>query len=270
VCDPQLGVSTYWYCVSGVFQERTAEEVSHSFPGVVISDDELLDTAAEMEVSYRSLLHRRVLNFWFNAAGVGSTGAAQAFYLPLQEPPALPRLVNRSNYFYFPTYQGILSMCFAGWRGSTRHTALMRLNVGVGTAATAPYGRAYVRRTCRDSEVTPYFFSQGSYSAYTYNANQFVGLDLGADMAQAGNLMERPLSVDVPYMSYLMLQTTGTGATQTNPGCALVVDIVASLAPSSVVVEDYSSVGDDYQLYGWTGMPTLVQASPPTSLWGPW
>jgi hypothetical protein len=270
VCDPTLGVSAYWYCASGVFQERTAEEVSHAFPGVVIPDDELLDTAAEMEVSYRSLLHRRVLNFWFNTSVIIATGPAQAFFLPLQDPPVLPRLTPRSGYNYFPTFQGVLSMCFAGWRGSMRHTALMRFNVGAATASVVPYGRAYIRRTNRDEEATPSIFNQSTYSPYTYNNNYYVGVDMGADMAQAGNLMERPLSVDVPYISYLMLQPVGVPVTQTNPGCALVVDMVASQVPSAMVVEDYASVGDDYQLYGWTGMPTLVQSTPPTALWGPW
>jgi hypothetical protein len=270
VCDPTLAVSTYWYCASGVFQERVAEEVSCAFPGVVIPDDELLDTAAEMEVSYRSLLHRRVLNFWFNVSTIITTGGAQAFFVPLQDPPVLPRLTPRAGYNYFPTYQGILSMCFAGWRGSTRHTALMRFNVGAATASVVPYGRAFIRRTNRDEEATPSIFTQTTYSPYTYNANYYVGVDMGADMAQAGNLMSQPLSVDVPYISYQMLQTVGTPVTQTNPGCALVVDMVATQVPAAMVVEDYASVGDDYQLYGWTGMPTLVQATPPTSPWAPW
>jgi hypothetical protein len=265
VCEPNLDVARSYYAVAGVFPEGLARYTSHRFTGVIVSDKLVADSGGgEMSSSFRPLVHRKQLA-WYRTNSSVTTVTVGTVTAALPDP-----LVWTSGSGVSPlyiTFQSILVSCYAAWRGSIRFT------VQAGGLAQETYDSTNtlaVFRRPRDNQFGGLSIGNQVNGSTYLAGQQYCMLEDGAEMSFGRGSSAAPcVSVDVPYASTLPVNPTGTINNGTTEGA--VAWFSGFLGEyGTVTFKVYQALGDDFQMFGWTGVPALTRQSPSYSSWIGW
>jgi len=261
VADPSLVLGRNFYAVSGerksdsVFGGPDMTRVRHKFAGPSWSA-ELLAAAGggEAQGSFRPLLKRPTFSETFVSTNVAGAANNTAYTAPLHSIVKYPLNTATSGVNFMVTPASILAACFSLFRGTERHTACF--HTGIGGTGVATSVQMVVGRQNQ--------YGNGIYDNATHFVqNAPVGdllrplpLDGGADMMTiAGGNIFGPITVDVPYndvnWTWVVPVRTGTRVS----GRATLINYDGAALGLSLF--NLYAIGEDFQFYGWTGLPAL-------------
>jgi len=268
VMNPSLDVARQWYAISGVFAADAVQNVSHRFKGLIVPDEMLLACGGgEQLITFRTQLHRRMINAYLNPSPSAFTYAFGCYRVPLCDPPIFPAFnatgTIGDNQVFFTSLFSIMAACFVAWRGSIRHTVEFSPQTAAGTLWNSSIT---ITRANRDG---PYTAQQLSSSSTTANAFVYEQMDKGGErVLLKGGAQADSISVDVPYASQNYIAQCAKRSAATF-GANLQITGYAG-ANTSLAIRQYVAAGDDIQFYGWIGLPTLTNQPQGTYGWGLW
>jgi len=233
--------------------------VEHAFQGFAVPDEVLFACGGgEPHATFRTELHRRSWNYTYNGITVATAATGSTYVVSLPDPPMYPAHLVAGHDTYFTHLAGVLQACFSGWRGSVRHTVVAIDASASPVAADWVGGRLSVWRRSRDAPYLAPLYDQ--FAGLNAHSLQWELLDGGSDLTVSHGVDPKPVSVDVPYASQRHVAQPGTRAVPTSGAVAVIQGFTAPA--NNLLVAVYSSCGDDYQLFGWVGMPQLNPQTP--------
>jgi hypothetical protein len=164
---------------------------------------------------------------------------------------------------------GWISSAFAFWAGSTRHTLIVVEGPLAGNAFGNSAGPHAIQRELR-SNIGP--TSQNRYVwappiTTIYGAESMVYNDFvsGADVLQTGfSNTPAPLSAEIPFVCDSYALPINNAA---NVGTVGASALITTSFVQALTVVDYQSVGDDFQLIEWIGVPVITNQPLSATQW---
>lgn len=265
---------------TGVFGGGSTTVASHKFCGMVYPDKTTVASGGgEIYSSYRPLLHRLVPTMWANPVTAATSGgtAAQSFWLNTFRPAAWPQVTGtgvEDDERMLVTHLTILLACFAGDRGIVRHmvwpVGASSSNVKWEDTAFLALERAIpgLSGTTSVGNVGAYYFSAGNANLSTW-VNQQGDTNYELSIGQGAGVPPGPATIDVPYVGPNWVHIRTKFNATTADARATIYGWLGS--SSALQVIDFIGAGDDFQCYGWTGVPELTsQVGWNMAQTGPW
>jgi len=229
-----------------------------------ISDDVYSDCGGgEIECSFRPLIHRKELAYVVMPAAPVTAHPGQVFIGVLVDPGVWPNKnrgydsIGVSRQLSNVTFLNILMSCFAGWRGSIRETVQI---VASSMPTTWDTGSLVIYRQPRPAVYGDVNYT-GETSQVTTTAtflpNSFLqeNCDAGAEIVFGRGVAPPPVNVEFPFSHCFPIASTASSHQALLHGAFAFYGYAG--IPDTLGYKVYQSAGDDFQVFGWVGVPTI-------------
>ncbi len=258
VASPSLVLARSFYAVMGehesVLGAPDMTRIFHVFEGPRLSHEMLSASGGgETQASFRPLLKRPCFASFYSSASVATGGLFSAYSTSIKGIVKLPQYIAGVGTTYVTTPASVLAACFFSFRGTERHVVFFNSQTVVSTPI-----QVFISRALQYAGAGSLYSGNGMAAQGQVDPDLFhpILLECGADATTVptGRVMG-PLTVDVPYndVNWTYLVPDRTNARQS--ARATVYGYTG--AANTLTVANMHAIGDDFQFYGWVGLPAL-------------